>query len=124
MVIDGKITNQSVQKQFFNIPTIRYQLAKRQLTFIGKVIRNLEDQISTQLLTAWCNNKRKPGALLQKNNKNPLRIWSRIAQLSHPHKIILQGIAQKIEYFEKLLTVLSTQNLLRVPIAVEAWKIL
>ena len=70
MVIDGKITNKSVQKQFFNIPTIRYQLAKRQLTFIGKVIRNLEDQISTQLLTAWCNNKRKPGALLKKKNKN------------------------------------------------------
>ena len=53
-----------------NIPTIRYQLAKRQLTFIGKVVKNLEDQIPTQLLTVWCDNKRKPGAPLQNNKKN------------------------------------------------------
>ena len=70
MVIDEKITNESVQKRFFNIPTIRYQLSKQQLTFIGKVVRNSEDQIPTQLLTAWYNNKRKPGAPLQNNKKN------------------------------------------------------
>ena len=70
MVIDGKITNQSVRKRFFNIPTIRYQLAKRQLTFIGIVVRNSEDQIPTKLLTVWCDNKRKPGAPIQNNNKN------------------------------------------------------
>ena len=70
MVIDEKITNESVRKQFFNIPTIRYQLTKRQLTFIGKVFSNSEYQIPTQLLTAWCDNKRKPGAPLQNNNKN------------------------------------------------------
>ena len=54
MVIDKKITNKYLQKQFFNIPTIRNQLEKRQLTFIGKVVRNPEDQIPTNLLTAWC----------------------------------------------------------------------
>ena len=53
MVIDGKITNKSVRKRFFKIPTIRYQLAKRQLTFIGKVVRNSEGKIPTQILTAW-----------------------------------------------------------------------
>ena len=66
-----KITNESVQKQFFNIPNIWYQLVKRQLTFIGKVVRNSEDQIPTQLLIVWCDNKRKSGAPLQ-NNKNNL----------------------------------------------------
>ena len=71
MVIDEKITNESVRKRFFNILTIRYQLVKQQLTFIGKVVRNSEDQIPTQMLTAWCDNKRKPGAPLQ-NNKNTL----------------------------------------------------
>ena len=71
MVIDEKITKKSVQKRFFNIPTIRYQLAKQQLTFIGKVVRNSEDQIPTQLLTVWCDNTRKPSAPL-KNNKNNL----------------------------------------------------
>ena len=71
MVIDRKITNQSVRKRFFNIPTIRYQLAKQQLTFIGKLVRNSEDQIPNQLLTVWCDNKCKLGAPL-KNNKNNL----------------------------------------------------
>ena len=70
MVIDDKITNEYFRKRFFNTPTIRYQLARRQLTFTGKVVRNSEDQIPTQLLTAWCENKRKPGAPLQKNKKN------------------------------------------------------
>ena len=70
MVIDEKITNESVRKRFVNIPTIRYQLAKRQLTFIGKVVRNSEDQIPTQLLTEWCDNKHKPGAPLQNSKKN------------------------------------------------------
>ena len=53
-----------------NIPTIRYHLAKRQLNFIRKVFRNSEDQIPTQLLTSWCENKRKLGAPLQNNKKN------------------------------------------------------
>ena len=71
MVIDEKITNESVRKRFFNTPTIRHQLARRKLTFIGKVVRNSEDQIPTKLLTAWCDNKLKKGASLQ-NNKNNL----------------------------------------------------
>ena len=70
MVINGKIANEYVRKRFFNIPTITYRLAKRQHTFIGKVVRNLEDQIPTQLLTAWSDNKRKTGDPLQNNKKN------------------------------------------------------
>ena len=70
MVIDEKITNQSVRKRFFDIPTIRYELAKRQLSFIGKVVKKSEDQIPTKILTAWYDNKRKPGAPLKNNNKN------------------------------------------------------
>ena len=70
MVIDDKIKNESVRKQFFNTPTIRHQLARRKLTFIGKVVGNSEDQIPTQILTAWCENKRKPGAPLKNNKKN------------------------------------------------------
>ena len=71
MVIDQKIMNHSLPKRFFNIPTIRYQIAKQQLTFIGKVVRNSEDQIPTKLLTSFCHTRRKPGAPLQ-NNKNNL----------------------------------------------------
>ena len=68
-VIDERITNESVRTRFFNIPTIRNQIAQRQLTFIGKVVRNKDDQIPTQLLTAWCDNKRRRGGVLQNNKK-------------------------------------------------------
>ena len=70
MVINKKITNESVRERFFNILTIWYQLAKRQLKFIGEVVRNSEDQIPIQILTEWYDNKRKQGAPLQNNNKN------------------------------------------------------
>ena len=63
-VTDERITNESVRTRFFNIPTIRNQIAQRQLTFIGKVVRNKDDQIPTQLLTAWCDNKRRRGGVL------------------------------------------------------------
>ena len=56
-VIDERITNISICERFFDIPKIRNQITHRQLTFIGKVVRNPDDQIPTQLLTAWCNHK-------------------------------------------------------------------
>ena len=61
-VIDESITNTSLRARFFNIHSIRNYIAKRQLTFIGKVVRNADDQIPTQLLTAWCKHPRKRGA--------------------------------------------------------------
>ena len=84
MVMDEKITFQSLRKQFFNIPTIRNQIAKRQLTFIGEVVRNSEYQIPTKLLTAWCDNKRKQGAPLQNNKKN----------LTHNIRLIVPGASK------------------------------
>ena len=69
-VIEDRITNDSLRVRFFNIPSIRNQIAKRQLTFIGKVVRNSDDQIPAQLLTAWCDHPRKRGGVLQNNKKN------------------------------------------------------
>ena len=69
-MINKRITNESVQTQFFDIPTIRNQIAQRQLTFIGKVVCNKDDQIPSQLLTAWFNNKWRRGGVLQNNKKN------------------------------------------------------
>ena len=69
-VIYKRITNKSVRTKFFNIPTIRNQIAQRQLTFIGKVFHNKDDQIPTQLLTAWCDNKRRRAGVLQTKKKN------------------------------------------------------
>ena len=49
---------------------IRNQITQWQLTFIGKVVRNSDNQIPAQLLTAWCNHKQKRDGVLQNNNKN------------------------------------------------------
>ena len=68
-VIEEQITNISIRERFFDIPTILNQIAHRQLTFIGKVVRNPNDQIPTKLLTAWCKHKRKPSGVLQNNKK-------------------------------------------------------
>ena len=70
-MIDERIKNESVRTRFFNIPhDPKYKSTKRQLTFIGKVVRNKYEHIPTQLLTAWCDNKRRRGGVLQNNKKN------------------------------------------------------
>ena len=69
-VINKRIMNGLVCTRFFNIPTIRNQIAQRQLTFIGKVVRNKDNQIPNQLLTAWCDNKHRRGGFLHNNKKN------------------------------------------------------
>ena len=70
MVIDKNITNKSLRKRFFNIPTVRNQLAKQKLTFIGKVVRNSDDQIPTKLLTVCCDIKLRRVNPPQNNKKN------------------------------------------------------
>ena len=72
-VIDEHITNDSVWMRFCRIPSLQNQITKRQLTFIGKVVRNSDDQIPTRLLTAWCNHPRRRGAPLQSNKKSLVR---------------------------------------------------
>ena len=70
MVIDKTITNQSLRKLLCNIPIIWDQIAKRQLTFIGKIVRTSEDQIPTMLLSELCDNKHKRSAPLQNNKQS------------------------------------------------------
>ena len=53
-----RITNETVRTKCFGILNIEEKLAKRQLTFIGKVTRDSDDHLSTKLLTTWCNHKR------------------------------------------------------------------
>ena len=40
---------------FFSILTIRNQIAFRQLTYIGKIVRGKSTHIAARLLTAWCD---------------------------------------------------------------------
>ena len=69
-VKDERISNTKLRSMFYNIPTIENEIAKRQLTYIGKVFRNSDTHPPTKLLTAWCNNKRRKGAPLKQNKKS------------------------------------------------------
>ena len=69
-VKEERIRNAEVKDRFFNIPAIQNQIAKRQLTFIGKVVRNSDQQLPTKLLTAWWNHKRRRGGVLHSNKKS------------------------------------------------------
>ena len=44
-------------KKFNNIKTVEMQIAKRRLTFLGKIIRMNNDKIPAQLLSAVCQSK-------------------------------------------------------------------
>ena len=69
-VKEERITNAEVRGMFFKIPIIQNQIAKHQLTFIGKLVRNFGLQLPTKLLTAWCNHKRKRVGVLHSNKKS------------------------------------------------------
>ena len=60
-VIKQHITNTSIREKFYNIPTIKKQIALRQLTYLGKIFRREESHIPTRLLTVWCDHQRKSG---------------------------------------------------------------
>ena len=72
-VEEERIRNAEVRERFFNIPTIQNKIAKRQLTFIGKVVCNSDQQLPTKLLTTWCNHKRRPGGVLRSNKKSSVQ---------------------------------------------------
>ena len=58
---------------FFNIPKIQNQIAFRQLTYIGKIVRRESTHIPTRLLKAWCDNPRKVGIPLLTNKQYIVR---------------------------------------------------
>ena len=54
---------------FFNIPTIRNQIAFCQLTYIGKIVRRESTHIPTRLLKAWYDHPHKVGRPLLTNKQ-------------------------------------------------------
>jgi len=60
-VIDKKITNISVRKNFNNIRNIESLIAKRRLIFLGKIIRLPKSKIPSRLISASCSNPRPVG---------------------------------------------------------------
>ena len=56
-VKEERIRNEEVRERFLTSPPSKTKFAKRQLTFIGKVVRNSDQKLPTKLLTASCNHK-------------------------------------------------------------------
>jgi hypothetical protein len=68
---EERIRNSEVRKKFFDIPTAERMIAGRQLTYLGKVVRNKrEGFLPKKLLTAWVDNKRPKGGVLFTNKKS------------------------------------------------------
>ena len=72
-VIEQHITNTSIRKKFFNIPTIKKQITLRQLTYLGKIFCREESHIPTRLLTVWCDHQRKAGRAILTNKQSMVR---------------------------------------------------
>ena len=52
---------------FYNIPCVSNQVAFRQLTYVGKILRQEGSHTPTILLTAWCDKPMKQGSQLVTN---------------------------------------------------------
>ena len=72
-VIKQQITKNSIQEKFYNIPTIKNQIALRQLTYLGKIFRREESHIPTRLLTVWCDHPCKAGRPILTNRQSMVR---------------------------------------------------
>ena len=60
-VRDENITNVQVRKRYHNIKNVEIQIAKRRLTFLGKITRMPNNKIFARLLSAVCEGKRPKG---------------------------------------------------------------
>ena len=72
-LIEQLITNTSIREKFYNIPTIRKQIALQQLTYLGKIFCQEESHIPTRLLTVWCDHQRKSGQPILNNKQSMVR---------------------------------------------------
>ena len=72
-LIEQHITNTSIREKFYNIPTIKKQIALRQLTYLGKIFRRDESHIPTRVLTVWCDHPRKAGRPILTNKQSMVR---------------------------------------------------
>ena len=72
-VFKQHITNTSIREQFYNIPTIKNQIALRQLTYLGKIFHREDPHIPTRLLTVWCDHPRKVGRPILTNKQCMVR---------------------------------------------------
>ena len=59
-VMEDRIRNSKVRRMFYNINTVEIQIAKRRLTFIGRVVRMNKNKVPGMLIFAWISGKKRP----------------------------------------------------------------
>ena len=57
-VMEDRIRNSKVRRMFYNINTVEIQMAKRRLTFIGRVVRMDKNKVPGRLISAWIGGKK------------------------------------------------------------------
>ena len=72
-LIEQHITNTSIRKKLFNIPTIKKQISLQQLTYLGNIFRREELHIPIRLLMVWCDHQRKVGRTILTNKQIMVR---------------------------------------------------
>ena len=66
---------------FYNLPCVKNQVAFRQLTNVGKIIKREGSHVPTRLLTTWCDDLSKRGGQPVTNKDRILKnLW-----LALPH---------------------------------------
>ena len=59
-VMEDRIRNSKVRRMFYNINTVEIQMAKRRLTFIGRVVRMNKNKVPSRSISAWISGKKRP----------------------------------------------------------------
>ena len=59
-VMEDRVRNSKVRRMFYNINTVEIQMAKRRLTFIGRVVRMDKNKVPGRLISAWIGGKKRP----------------------------------------------------------------
>ena len=106
-VREEKLKNSELRKRFYNILTIREEIAKRQLTFIGKLTRRDNTHIPTLLLSSWCDNPRKKGGVRKTNRKSVVESLQLLLPDQVPHSGVFNTwvhLAQDKSYWNLLLS--------------------
>ena len=81
VIIMGQVRERHIKRShiltmFYKIPCGRNQVAFRQLTCVGKILRCEGSHIPTIFLTDWCDNPRKQGGQLLTNKYSLVRnLW-------------------------------------------------
>ena len=107
-----------MRQRFFGILSIKQEIAKRQLLYIGKITRRENTHIPSILLSSWCNHPRRRGGTRKTNKKSVVENL----QILLPEKIPSTGafhtwihFALNRKYWTHLLSLIGTTGRLPRP---------